>query len=57
VVYGVFAQRLGVLPEPPVPWWRLAGLVPALLFAPYLVSLWPGRRASKVATATALRPE
>jgi hypothetical protein len=55
--FAVYADRLGVLPEPAVATWELVCLLPALLVIAYLVSLWPGWRASKIATAQALRLE
>jgi predicted lysophospholipase L1 biosynthesis ABC-type transport system permease subunit len=57
VAFGIYAQRLGLPVEPAVAVWPLACTVPALLLTAYLVALWPGWRASKVATATVLRTE
>jgi predicted lysophospholipase L1 biosynthesis ABC-type transport system permease subunit len=57
LTYNVYARRLGASPEPATALWSLAGLVPVLLVTAYLVSLWPGWRASRVAAASVLRTE
>jgi predicted lysophospholipase L1 biosynthesis ABC-type transport system permease subunit len=57
VAFNVYAESLGVPPEPAVPLWTLTALLPALLLVANLVSLWPSWRASRVATATVLRAE
>jgi ABC-type lipoprotein release transport system permease subunit len=55
--FSMYAESLGVPPEPTAPLWALAALLPALLLVAYLVSLWPSWRASRVATAAVLRTE
>jgi ABC-type lipoprotein release transport system permease subunit len=57
MAFSVYAEHLGVAPEPAVAVWALALLLPALLLIAYLVSLWPSWRASRVAAATVLRTE
>jgi ABC-type lipoprotein release transport system permease subunit len=57
MAFNVYARRLGAPPEPAIAPWGLAGLVPVLLVTAYLVSLWPGWRASKVTAASVLHAE
>jgi len=55
--FVVYAERLGVAPDPVVPVWTIAGVLAASLLVGYFVSLWPSWRASRVTTATVLRAE
>jgi predicted lysophospholipase L1 biosynthesis ABC-type transport system permease subunit len=55
--WRVFADSLGIVPEPVIPLWVAVGIVPVAILAANVIAAVPGRLASRVPPAAALQVE
>ncbi|HEX7276075.1 MAG TPA: FtsX-like permease family protein [Acidimicrobiales bacterium] len=56
-IWGLFADQLGILPEPVVPWLAVAVTVAAALAAVNVIAAVPGRAAARAHPAVVLRSQ